>query len=154
MNRREAMFATASTVAALSLSALAETKPGAAAAPAKGDKKPEAPASEVNLALLRAAEHCVSTGQDCLDHCVRSLSTGDTMMAECAGTVRQMLPLCEAVAQLARIKSPHLKAVAAACAKACRECEATCKKHASHHAECKACMESCAACATECEKLG
>ena len=64
-----------------------------------------------------------------------------------------MMPLCEALTTLARMNSPHTKALAAVCAKVCRDCEATCKKHSQHHAECKACMDSCAACATECEKL-
>jgi len=68
--------------------------------------------------------HDLRKGQECLDHCVRSLSTGDKMMAECAGTVRAMLPLCEAVSQLAMLDSKHLKELAAVCAKACRDCEA------------------------------
>jgi Cys-rich four helix bundle protein (predicted Tat secretion target) len=93
------------------------------------------------------------TGRDCLELCIRVLSAGDKMMAECAGTVRQMIPLCDAVAELGRIDGSQLKAVAAACAKACRECEASCRKHADHHAECKACAVSCSACAAECEKF-
>jgi Cys-rich four helix bundle protein (predicted Tat secretion target) len=64
-----------------------------------------------------------------------------------------MLPLCQALSELAVQRSGHLKGLAAVCAKACRECEAACKKHANHHAECKACMESCQKCAAECEKL-
>lgn len=65
-----------------------------------------------------AALACIKAGEECLDHCVRSLSTCDKMMAECAGTVRAMLPLCHAVVGLARLDSPHLKATAAVCAKA------------------------------------
>lgn len=116
---------------------------------------PPAPvgAPAANKALIDAAEHCAAVGRDCLDMCVRTLAAGDKMMAECAGTVRQMLPLCQAVAELARINGSQLKAVAAACAKACRECEAACQKHAAHHTECKACAESCKACAAECDKL-
>jgi len=126
---------------------------GQAAAKAAPSAAPAAPAANVNRALIDAAEHCAQTGRDCLDLCVRTLAKGDQMMAECSGTVRQMLPLCAAVAELARLKSPLLKAVAAACAKACRECEASCQKHAAHHAECKACQDSCKLCAAECEKL-
>jgi Cys-rich four helix bundle protein (predicted Tat secretion target) len=106
----------------------------------------------MNTALYEAALACLRAGQICLDHCVRTLSTGDKSMAECAATVRAMLPLCEATAELALQRSAHLKALAAVCAKACRDCEAACKKHANHHAECKACMESCQKCAEECEK--
>lgn len=146
MNRREMMTAVGGVAALSAASALGQVK----AAPAAG---PVASAAPLNKALIDAAEHCAATGRDCLELCIRTLASGDKMMAECAGTVRQMLPLCAAVAELARLKSPLLKAVAAACAKACRECEASCQKHAGHHAECKACQESCKACAAECEKL-
>ncbi len=142
MNRREVMISAAGTIAALSFEALGET-PKAAAPAGK---------YEYNTALFAAAQDCVRAGTICLDHCVRLLSTGDKSMAECAATVRAMLPLCTATSELALQKSAHLKALAAVCAKACRDCEAACKKHAMHHAECKGCMESCAACATECEK--
>ncbi len=125
----------------------------ALAAPATEPTK-AAPAAVPNFkSLIDSAEKCAATGRDCLAECIRTLSKGDTMMADCANTVRAMLPLCDAVAALARMNSPHLKAVAAICAKACRECEVSCQKHAGHHAECKACQESCKACAAECDKL-
>lgn len=143
MNRRDVLVGTATGVAALSLSALAQ-------APGKAAPAADAP---MNTAVYEAALDCVRKGEECLDHCIRSLSTGSKMMAECAGTVRAMLPLCEAMVELSRLKSPHLKALAAVCARACRDCEAACKKHANHHAECKACMDSCQKCAAECEKL-
>jgi Cys-rich four helix bundle protein (predicted Tat secretion target) len=145
MDRRDALMTTALGAAAVSMTAFAQ-----GAAPAKAPTPPSG--IEKNKDIYEAALACIRAGEECLDHCVRSLSTGDKMMAECAGTVRAMLPLCEAVAELARLDSKHLKALAAVCAKACRDCEAACKKHAGHHAECKACMESCKACATACEK--
>ncbi|MEW5742187.1 MAG: Csp1 family four helix bundle copper storage protein [Myxococcota bacterium] len=144
MNRRDVLVGAATGAAALSLNALAQAPAGKAA--------PAAAAPAINTALYDAALACIRAGQVCLDHCVRTLSTGDKSMAECAATVRAMLPLCTATADLAVQKSSHLKALAAVCAKACRDCEAACKKHANHHAECKACMESCQKCAAECEK--
>ncbi len=144
MNRRDALKTTAVAASALSLAALAADAPKAA---------PKPSGLAANKEVYEAALDCVRTATECLDHCVRSLSTGDKMMAECAGTVRAMLPLCEALADLALLDSKHLKALAAVCAKACRDCEAACKKHAGHHAECKACMESCQRCAAACEKL-
>ena len=146
MNRRDLLTTAAGSVAAFSLAALAE-EPRAAAAP------PPAKLEPLNAALYEAALGCLKAGDVCLEHCVRSLAAGEKMMAECAVTVRQMLPLCQALSELAVQRSPHLKGLAAVCAKACRECEAACKKHANHHAECKACMESCQKCAAECEKL-
>lgn len=150
-NRRDAVKLSLSSVAVLTGTALAQGK----AAPAKKEEKPAAATgtAEKWLALVAAAEGCSATGRDCLDHCIDSLSTGDKMMADCARTVRTMLPLCSAVAELARLDSPHLKALAAVCAKACRDCEKECQKHASHHAQCKACAEACAKCAAECEKV-
>ena len=152
MNRRDLLITTAGSVAALSMSALAQAAaktPAPTPAPATA---PVPPKSEVNMALYEAARECLRAGDLCLDHCVRTLSTGDKSMAECAGTVRAMLPSCGAIAELALLKSEHLKEFAAVCAKICRDCEAACKKHAHHHAECKACMESCQKCAGECEK--
>jgi Cys-rich four helix bundle protein (predicted Tat secretion target) len=134
-------------VAVMGLAAMAQ---GKGAPPAKAE--PKAATWAINEALLAAALDCLKTGEACLDHCVRSLSTGDKSMAECAATVRAMLPMCQAIADLTRLNSTHLKALAAVCAKVCRDCEAACKKHQNHHAECKACMESCQKCATECEK--
>ncbi len=143
MNRRDALKTTAAAGAVLSFAALAADPPKAAVKPS---------GIAAHKEMYDAAMECVRVGQECLDHCIRNLSTGDKMMAECAGTVQAMLPLCEAVTELVRLDSTHLKALAAVCAKACRECEAACKKHASMHAECKACMESCGRCATACEK--
>lgn len=148
MNRRDALKTTAAAGAVLSFAALAADPVKADAA--RASAKPSGIAAHKDI--YEAALACVRTGQECLDHCVRSLSTGDKMMAECAGTVRAMLPLCAEVAELSMLDSAHLKALAAVCAKACRDCEAACKKHSGHHAECKACMESCAKCAAACEK--
>ena len=147
MNRRDALKATAAAGAVLSMTALAE---GPAKAEAKSTTRPSG--IEAHKDVYLAALDCIRVGNECLDHCVRSLSTGDKMMAECAATVRAMLPLCQAVSQLAMLDSKHFKALAAVCAQACRDCEAACKKHAGHHAECKACMDSCAKCAAACEK--
>ena len=145
MNRRDALKTTVAAGAVLSFASLA--------ADPKAVKEVAKPSGiAAHQEMYDAALACVRVGQECLDHCVRNLSTGDKMMAECAGTVRAMLPLCEAVVELSRLDSAHLKALAAVCAKACRDCEAACKKHSGHHAECKACMESCARCAAACEK--
>jgi Cys-rich four helix bundle protein (predicted Tat secretion target) len=145
INRRDALKTTAVAGAVLSFAALAADPPKA-----KDATKPSG--ISAHQEIYDAALACIRVGEECLDHCVRSLSTGDKMMAECAGTVRAMLPLCHAVVELSRLDSTHLKALAAVCAKACRDCEAACKKHSGHHAECKACMESCARCAAACEK--
>lgn len=150
ISRRDAMTVAAGGAAVLSLTALAQ---GKGAPPAKEPAKDaKAAAWTINEPLLAAALDCLKAGETCLDHCIRTLSTGDKSMAECAGTVRAMLPMCRALADLTRLNSSHVKALAAVCAKVCRDCEAACKKHQNHHAECKACMESCKRCADACEK--
>jgi Cys-rich four helix bundle protein (predicted Tat secretion target) len=146
MNRRDALVATATGLAAFSAVALAQPK---AAAPKKADASA---AANPYAALVEAVDACIIAGETCLQHCIAKLTTGDTMLAECTGTVRAMLPLCRAMAELGRQNSTHAKALAAVCAKACRDCEKACQKHATMHAECKACMESCQKCAAECEK--
>ena len=150
MNRLDMLMTAAGSVAALSLAALAEEPKAVPAAVAGGPAPKE---DGFNTALFEATLGCLKAGEICLDHCVRSLSTGDKMMVECAGTVRAMLPLCEAMSKLTLLKSSHMKELASVCAKACRDCEAACKKHAKHHVECKNCMESCQTCATQCEKV-
>ncbi len=108
--------------------------------------------SEMKTAA-QAALRCAVVGETCLEHCIRSLSSGSTMMAECAKTVQQMIALCRAVASLAAMGSPHVKEVARICARACADCRAACEKHAGHHVECKDCADSCAACEAACLAL-
>jgi Cys-rich four helix bundle protein (predicted Tat secretion target) len=145
VNRRDVITAGAAAGAVLSLTSLA--------ADPKAEKPAAAPSGiAAHKDVYQATLDCIRTGTECLDHCIRNLSTGDTMMAECAATTRAMLATCRATMELALLDSKHFKAMAAVCAKACRDCEAACKKHSGHHAECKACMESCKRCAEACEK--
>ena len=162
MNRRELL--TTTTTAALLVGALrAEAQPSGKPVPVPAKKPHEghaghaaaAPVVAANPVLAEvaaAAAECLVTGEACLSHCLRALAQKDDSMAACAATVRDMLAACQATISLASAQSKHLPAMAALCAKICRDCEAECKKHADHHAECKRCMESCARCAAACEK--
>jgi Cys-rich four helix bundle protein (predicted Tat secretion target) len=147
MNRRDAVFSLAAAVSVVPSIVLGADKVPAAKPPAAAAATPS------YEAVITACEHCVQTGEDCFELAITLLKKGDQTMAECADTTRAMRALCETVAQLGRMGSPHTKAAAAVCAKACRDCEKACRKHETHHAECKACAESCAHCAAECEKL-
>lgn len=139
MNRRELLGQST-----LALGALAATSVSGMALAAT---------SKESAGLLSAAQDCLTVGQECLTHCIESLSTGDKMMAECAKTVRDTIAACEGLIALAASNSKHLKEYAAVCAKICRDCEAACKKHAQHHDICKRCMEACANCAKACEAV-
>lgn len=132
------------------LTTSAVTLTAATLANAADDKKAAPPSSDVTAAV----ERCLTTAYACRELCIATLQKGDTMMAACMRTVSDMIPLCEATAQLAASKSKHLKKVAAACIDACADCEAECKKHAAMHAECKACAETCASCIAACKKIG
>lgn len=159
MNRREALQVATATAVAHSLVNVfgCAATPKAAEAPAPGpqDRAP-VPVSPVTPAFTKAAEaaaHCATVGETCLEHCIRDLSTGSTMMADCAKSVQQMLAMCRAMASLAAMGSRYAKELAPLCAKVCANCHAECEKHAGHHAECKACSDSCAVCEEACRAL-
>lgn len=162
MNRRQIFQVTASTALAHGVvtvlgcgAAGPKTADGPAPASPKTDHPPIA-VSPVTAEMKKAsvaALRCAVLGETCLEHCIRSLSSGSTMMAECAKSVQQMIALCRAVASLAAMGSPFAKEVAAVCARACAECRSVCEKHAGHHVECKECAESCAECETLCLAL-
>ena len=111
---------------------------------AGGEGTPLAAPTDAMQAFARAASDCVAAGEACLSHCLRSLQSGDTMMADCSRRVHAMLAICRAVPALATSSSEHLGRLAAICRDTCQECHDACAPHASHHAECRACMEACA----------
>jgi Cys-rich four helix bundle protein (predicted Tat secretion target) len=104
---------------------------------------PAPPATQPLAHLAQTTADCVRAGEACLEHCIRSLASGSTMMADCAKSVQQMIPICRALSSLSAMGSKHAQAVAVSCADACAECAAVCEPHAGHHAECKACFEAC-----------
>jgi Cys-rich four helix bundle protein (predicted Tat secretion target) len=104
--------------------------------------------------IFKTASDCVKAGTVCLRHCQEALSKGDLSLKDCQASVQNMLAACEAMASVAgQASAPEasLRAMAAACARFCRDCEAQCQKHAKHHKVCADCMKSCAACAKACE---
>ena len=103
MNRRDAIKTTAGAVL---LSSLAQAADGGTPMTVK----PSGIAAHKEV--YEAALACIRAGTECLDHCIRSLQAGDKMLVECTTTVRAMLPLCRATAELALQDSAHLKALA------------------------------------------
>jgi Cys-rich four helix bundle protein (predicted Tat secretion target) len=104
-------------------------------------------------ALLDTASSCIKTGLACINHCFETFATGDTAMVSCARSVDQMLSVCGTLAKLASVNSSHLPEMAKLALVICQECEKECRKHADHHAVCKACADACSACADECKKI-
>jgi len=149
MNRRDFVVAGASTIGlAIAGRSLAEDQAAQHTHTSMGATPPWV----ANASLIDAAADCGRAGRICLAHCLDSLRAADKSMARCSETVSAMLPMCAAVEALAIQGSPHIKALAAVCAKACRECEEACKVHAMHHEPCKRCMETCQRCGAACEK--
>jgi Cys-rich four helix bundle protein (predicted Tat secretion target) len=105
---------------------------------------------------VETALACIEAGDACVRHCVALLGQGDTTLEKCMRTVLDMTAACHGLAKLAAYAdapTPNLRAFAKVCGDYCRDCSAACKKHADHHAPCKACMESCDACLAACEAL-
>jgi Cys-rich four helix bundle protein (predicted Tat secretion target) len=155
MNRRELLsgmgVAGAAAIAARAAAAQDKKPAKQPAAAATGHEHHHMGASKYQ-ALIDATHACMATGDVCINHCLQSLGTGDKTLADCAKSVEAMLPLVTATGKLAAQDSKRLKELAAVCGKACKDCEAECKKH-EQHPECKACGEACAKCAAECDKV-
>lgn len=56
-------------------------------------------------ALEESSAKCVSTGEDCLRHCLGMMSMKDTSMAACADSIVQLVAACCALQTLAAVNS-------------------------------------------------
>jgi Cys-rich four helix bundle protein (predicted Tat secretion target) len=141
-----------------------ETPKGAPEGPAAKAGEPKAagehagheggsPGGPANAGFAASTADCVEKGDACLQHCIASLSTGDTMMAECAAAVHQMLAVCRGMGTLAVSRSKHLQAAAQLCVAVCTDCAEACEPHVGHHDTCKACYEACQHSIAEGKKL-
>jgi Cys-rich four helix bundle protein (predicted Tat secretion target) len=148
MNRRDAILNSAAMALSASLGGLAC---GARTAVAAGVAAPALPPGDGSV--LDSAFDCQRKGAACEEHCVRMLATGDTSMAECFLTVRDMLPATLALARLAGNGSKHVPAAARLVVEVCEPCEAACRKHAATHAVCRDCADACAVTIAACRKL-
>ncbi|MBF0178608.1 MAG: four-helix bundle copper-binding protein [Magnetococcales bacterium] len=103
--------------------------------------------------VVAAARECATEAINCLSHCLMQFQSGDTSLAVCATRVTELIPLAQALTQLASMNSPLLAKLASVCVEACKSCETECRKHADKHAACKACADACAACIKACQPL-
>lgn len=116
----------------------------------RGPQRPHAAAGlvaapAVNGKLIDAASDCIKAGQARIAHCMASFAAGDTSLVACARIVDQMLSVCGTLQKLASAGSPRLADMAKVALVICDDCEAECRKHADHHATCKACAAECKA---------
>ena len=103
-------------------------------------------------ALEDSAAACVSTGEDCLRHCLAMSAMKDTSMAACERSVVELNAACRALQTLASINSTFTPAFAKDVAAVCDACRKECQVFVTKYAECKACADACTKCAAECRK--
>jgi len=114
----------------------------------KTDKPAIAPVADVTLSpseslVASSLALCSATATQCLSFCIESLAAGDTSMAECARSVRDVMVLCEASKELIYARSPNTRALLTLCRQVCANCQKTCEVHAMHHSICRACAQAC-----------
>lgn len=151
MIRRDAFTAAGAAAAVLAATGAARAQdehaghamPGAGAASAGGRY----------LELAQASAHCVMTGQDCLRHCLETFAAGDTTLAGCAKSVRELIAATAALQDLAAANSAYVPALSRVVETICVGCEQECRKHAAHHVACRACAEACVGGAAACRKV-
>jgi len=95
--------------------------------------------------VAATAGWCVLKGQECIDHCITVMKTGDVSLADCMRSVEQLVAACNALRVLTISDWKDLRKFAKAVQSVCESCETECRKH-ERHAPCKACAESCADC--------
>ncbi len=98
---------------------------------------------ELESAVVHALAHCDMVGQACLTHCLSLLAQGDSSMAACASSVREMLSICGATSTLIQSRSSLAAAQLAVCRDACAACRAACLPHVDHHTQCSECAQAC-----------
>jgi Cys-rich four helix bundle protein (predicted Tat secretion target) len=107
--------------------------------------------ANVNEGLVAEALACSRTGEACLRVCFDVLAMGDTSMAACAESVRELVIACDALAGMATHDSKHLKTYAGVTAKICAECKEQCMKH-KEHSQCLDCANACESCIEACNE--
>ncbi len=104
-------------------------------------------------ALEESTAKCVSTGEDCLRHCLGMMAMKDTSMAACADSIVQLIAACRALQTLASVNSKFTPAFAKDVAAVCLNCEGECRKFYDKYSVCKACADACSTCAADCRKV-
>lgn len=99
-------------------------------------------------AFAAITSRCSQKGYACIQHCDEELAAGEKNFAKCSTAVRQMVVLCDAMTQLASMKSVRVREIIDACIASCQSCRDACAEHKAHwahgmHLQCKACAEAC-----------
>jgi Cys-rich four helix bundle protein (predicted Tat secretion target) len=149
MKRNEFLWKTGATIASISMAGNIFAQDKKDHSHHKGMKAGTGKWGKVKMSAI----HCILVAEDCLSHCLVELGNGDTSLAGCANSTRDVISACKAFLSLASQESKFTKKMGALCAEICSSCAEECKKHADRHEVCKACMNSCNDCAKEMKKV-
>lgn len=104
--------------------------------------------------LAGAAKKCTIAADACMKHCIALISKGDTSLVDCLKTVSALIPVSQALEKLASNNARRLPDLVKVVFAIAADCEVECRKHAPHHAQCKACQTACVALMEQCRKFG
>ncbi len=136
MNRRTLL-----QTATLGIGGISSLAFGDAASPSKLSK------------IMDTAAKCHSTGLRCLAHCEQELAKGNKTMADCLGSVQDMLTACDSLQKLAARNSPHLPSFTKVCSEILNSCAKICEPHIKHMEVCKNCRDACLECDQACKSV-
>jgi Cys-rich four helix bundle protein (predicted Tat secretion target) len=148
MNRRDLLLG----ASALAVAATASTASAADHHHDHMNHDHHVPGAGKYASLIKSAADCQVAGDECIAHCIVSMKSGDTTLADCLKSATEMMAVCPATSKLAAMDSASVKQMIAVCADICAACEKECRKHEKTHATCKACADACAKCVDECKK--
>jgi len=106
--------------------------------------------------LAEEASECIEKLEACIPYCITFFQDGDPSLAECLATALRLRPVVSAMSSVVAFDgkpTDSTRALAAACAKFCRECEQACEPHYEMHAVCRECGKTCADCARRCDAV-
>jgi hypothetical protein len=110
-------------------------------------------AGNLNEALATAVRHSMFCAVICTS-CADACSAEDMDMRQCIRTCMDCADVCTATMRVATRRTGSneavIRAMLAACIKACEICAAECARHDDDH--CRRCAEMCRECAEDCRK--
>ena len=109
--------------------------------------------SPVFVELLESLEECKDACGRCYAFCLKTVSPSDTSLLGCLKALSELIPVCEATLQIARLESAQTLDLARACGRLCGRCAEECKKHRENHTVCADCLESCIRTQKACKAL-
>jgi len=107
------------------------------------------------LACIDACYDCAQSCTACADACLGEEDVA--MVVRCIRLCQDCADVCVTTGRVLTRQTAFdvglARAVADACAQACRTCADECERHAGHHEHCRVCAEACRRCERACAEL-